>query len=121
MSRGRQPMQFLLVRGETWRVIILNPFPYAFRLDGNDIVALAVHGRRIRGDGNRERDRRRRTASGPLERFLKLCALKGLFQRETPETSVLISEENQRNRTPSRSPAAFLSHGTGVRIPVPVL
>jgi plasmid stabilization system protein ParE len=40
------PMQFRLVRGETRRAI-LNRFPYAvyFRLDGNDIVVLAVHGR----------------------------------------------------------------------------
>ena len=40
------PMQFRLVRGETRRAI-LNRFPHAvyFRLDGNDIVVLAVHGR----------------------------------------------------------------------------
>ena len=40
------PMRFRLVRGETRRAI-LNRFPYAvyFRLDGNDIVVLAVHGR----------------------------------------------------------------------------
>jgi plasmid stabilization system protein ParE len=40
------PMQFRLVRGETRRAI-LSSFPYAvyFRLDGNDIVILAVHGR----------------------------------------------------------------------------
>ena len=40
------PMQFRLVRGGTRRAI-LNRFPYAvyFRLDGNDVVVLAVHGR----------------------------------------------------------------------------
>ena len=40
------PTQFRLVRSETRRAI-LNRFPYAvyFRLDGNDIVVLAVHGR----------------------------------------------------------------------------
>jgi plasmid stabilization system protein ParE len=40
------PMQFRLVRGETRRAI-LNRFPHAvyFRLDGNDILVLAVHGR----------------------------------------------------------------------------
>jgi plasmid stabilization system protein ParE len=40
------PMQFRLVRAETRRAI-LNRFPYAvyFRMDGNDIVVLAVHGR----------------------------------------------------------------------------
>lgn len=40
------PMQFRLVRAETRRAI-LNRFPYAvyFRMDGSDIVVLAVHGR----------------------------------------------------------------------------
>lgn len=40
------PMQFRLVRGETRRAI-LDRFPYAvyFRLDDNDIVVLAIHGR----------------------------------------------------------------------------
>jgi plasmid stabilization system protein ParE len=40
------PTQFRLLRGETRRAI-LTRFPYAtyFRLDGNDIVVLAVHGR----------------------------------------------------------------------------
>ena len=39
-------VQFRIVRGETRRAI-LNRFPYAvyFRLVGNDIVVLAVHGR----------------------------------------------------------------------------
>jgi plasmid stabilization system protein ParE len=43
---AENPMQFPLVRGETRRAI-LNRFPHAvyFRLDGNDIVVLAVHGR----------------------------------------------------------------------------
>jgi plasmid stabilization system protein ParE len=40
------PMQFRVVRAETRRAI-LNRFPYAvyFRMAGNDIVVLAVHGR----------------------------------------------------------------------------
>jgi hypothetical protein len=40
------PTQFRLVRSDTRRAIV-NRFPYAvyFRLDGNDIVVLAVHGR----------------------------------------------------------------------------
>lgn len=40
------PMQFRLVRGEVRRAI-LNRFPHAvyFRVDSNDIVVLAVHGR----------------------------------------------------------------------------
>jgi plasmid stabilization system protein ParE len=40
------PMQFRLVRAETRRAI-LNRFPYAvyFRVTGNGVVVLAVHGR----------------------------------------------------------------------------
>ena len=51
-------MQFPRGGGETRRAI-LNRFPYAvyFRVAGDDIVVLAVHGGSIRGDGNPERDR----------------------------------------------------------------
>ena len=56
--------------------------------------------------------------SRPLERNLKRCALSGPFRAETSRRSAPNSQENRRNRRPATSPAAFLSHGTGVRIPV---
>src|SRR5574338_1504039 len=55
-----------------------------------------------------------------LERNLKLCARNGPSRPKTAQAFVRISQQNRRSRRGSTYPAAVLSHGTGVRIPVPV-